>query len=355
MAWLYLPESVGLNSELISSSQSREPFVLSRGKPITLKSYKTKLKRNNWKKHLSLVTCEPSDKYVMSLVEKWTSLLPDSHVNRSQRQEIEREQKTKGGYGVQSLKSLARFDPVSYSWRTFQTSLMNGRHLTKYQNPFPKSGSILNGVLLERQKLVQTITETGYLYSHTNLNRSNSLIQYYPNPTKSDGIRNSLTYGAGNATLLGAVMMSTPTANDAKNWTMPKSQLKRADNLTKAITHLEMFPTSVATDQEKMPTGSLWRKVVMMPTPTASTQPNEGNMRLIRKAVKAGYLTKKEATQMMGKDPFKAQCKLKAEEYQDFQDMELITPPGGKMNPVFVEWLMGWPLGWTELEPVVTE
>ena len=50
MAWLYLPESVGLNSELISSSQSQEPFVLSRGKPITLKSYKTKLKRNNWKK-----------------------------------------------------------------------------------------------------------------------------------------------------------------------------------------------------------------------------------------------------------------------------------------------------------------
>lgn len=26
-----------------------------------------------------------------------------------------------------------------------------------------------------------------------------------------------------------------------------------------------------------------------------------------------------------------------------------------KLNPVFVEWLMGWPLGWTGFEPVATE
>ena len=33
------------------------------------------------------------------------------------------------------------------------------------------------------------------------------------------------------------------------------------------------------------------------------------------------------------------------------------TPPlavhaGGKLNPVWVEWLMGWPLGWTDLKPL---
>jgi len=27
----------------------------------------------------------------------------------------------------------------------------------------------------------------------------------------------------------------------------------------------------------------------------------------------------------------------------------------GPMNPVFVEWLMGWPLGWTELQPLETD
>jgi hypothetical protein len=25
---------------------------------------------------------------------------------------------------------------------------------------------------------------------------------------------------------------------------------------------------------------------------------------------------------------------------------------GGKLNPMWVEWLMGWPLGWTDLKPL---
>jgi len=25
------------------------------------------------------------------------------------------------------------------------------------------------------------------------------------------------------------------------------------------------------------------------------------------------------------------------------------SPNGGKLNPMWVEWLMGWPLGWTDL------
>lgn len=32
-----------------------------------------------------------------------------------------------------------------------------------------------------------------------------------------------------------------------------------------------------------------------------------------------------------------------------------ITHPGGKLNPAFVEWLMGWPLQWTSLEPLAIE
>ena len=29
-------------------------------------------------------------------------------------------------------------------------------------------------------------------------------------------------------------------------------------------------------------------------------------------------------------------------------------PNGGKLNPNWVEWLMGWPIGWTDLEPLET-
>jgi len=30
------------------------------------------------------------------------------------------------------------------------------------------------------------------------------------------------------------------------------------------------------------------------------------------------------------------------------------TQAGGKLNPTWVEWLMGWPLGWTDLKPLAT-
>ena len=31
---------------------------------------------------------------------------------------------------------------------------------------------------------------------------------------------------------------------------------------------------------------------------------------------------------------------------------ELGRPIGGSLNPMWVEWLMGWPLGWTDLRPL---
>ena len=31
------------------------------------------------------------------------------------------------------------------------------------------------------------------------------------------------------------------------------------------------------------------------------------------------------------------------------------TTIGGKLNPMWVEWLMGWPLGWTDLKPLATD
>lgn len=33
----------------------------------------------------------------------------------------------------------------------------------------------------------------------------------------------------------------------------------------------------------------------------------------------------------------------------------LATHFGGKINPIFTEWMMGWPLGWTDLKPLVMD
>jgi hypothetical protein len=35
--------------------------------------------------------------------------------------------------------------------------------------------------------------------------------------------------------------------------------------------------------------------------------------------------------------------------------LSLATYAGGKLNPMWVEWLMGWSIGWTDLKPLVTD
>jgi len=35
--------------------------------------------------------------------------------------------------------------------------------------------------------------------------------------------------------------------------------------------------------------------------------------------------------------------------------MSMETPSNGRLNPQWVEWLMGWPIGWTDLKPLVTD
>jgi len=32
-----------------------------------------------------------------------------------------------------------------------------------------------------------------------------------------------------------------------------------------------------------------------------------------------------------------------------------VIQAGGKLNPTWVEWLMGWPLGWTDLKPLAMD
>lgn len=97
----------------------------------------------------------------------------------------------------------------------------------------------------------------------------------------------------------------------------------------------------------------------LWPTPTAHFRPNEGSMRLLRKKVLNGELEIEDAVLILGKSPFDEQgilwsveCPL---ELQDREDKILDhvrynkLTKGGRWNANFLEWLMGFTLGWTEL------
>lgn len=113
------------------------------------------------------------------------------------------------------------------------------------------------------------------------------------------------------------------------------------------------------------------------PTPTAVWRPMEGNVRILREKVIAGELSREEAAGIVGKDVFEAQGRVPkmlfptpstgaalcggTGNFQTLKKMQsfgiiseeerknLSQGDGGKANPDLMEWLMGFPIGWTEL------
>jgi len=129
-----------------------------------------------------------------------------------------------------------------------------------------------------------------------------------------------------------------------------------------------MRPSRAATNRKS---GYLSEMIKMYPTPTSVQRPNEGNMRMMRKQVLQGNISREEASAMVGKDVFKAHGKVKMYNTPTTNDHKNLTfpksqknrtliignlmkekiKPGGKLNPHFVEFLMGYPMNWTKIEP----
>lgn len=93
------------------------------------------------------------------------------------------------------------------------------------------------------------------------------------------------------------------------------------------------WPTPRANDAEKRgdfdinnPRNGLPAAVKRWPTPTASASKGSSPASLTRKSG--------------------------ADRSRDRLDHAVMASDGGQLNPPWVEWLMGWPIGWTELRPL---
>jgi hypothetical protein len=91
-------------------------------------------------------------------------------------------------------------------------------------------------------------------------------------------------------------------------------------------------------------------EVAMWPTPTASNT-KAVHMRGADKGKKRKsrtYLPTPNATD------YKGPSTRSAGKERPMCDDDLPTRVGGQLNPTWVEWLMGWPQGWTDLRPLET-
>jgi len=278
MAWLYLPGVEDLNSDSpLRSELITEQSPTLKGNVRPLRSWLRTWKEGGWIRLLSGMTLEPSQ--AMSLAHSWiTSTLSqqDSLASRGQSQETEREPMTSDGSGPSSLDWFARYDPEASSWKTSQVSFME--ELNTFSETWPRSGSMRNGKVSERQTLVHPI--------------------------------------AGSESLSWA----SPVAADAAQGDIENEN-------TKYVT---------------TGTGRL-RKI--------SNNGESGSLGLAREVKHWGvgnWLTPSANEDAAGTVDGNMQHML-SHQVQVATGITSTNDTGQRLNPLFVEWLMGWPEGWVGL------
>jgi hypothetical protein len=239
------------------------------------------------------MTYKPLTENLGAAVLMWCQ--EDSLAKTYQGQEKEQAStESEAGCGEKWHASFTKYDPGMRLWKTHQCSLLGDLEL--FSETWPQWGLMRGGECWEQRTLEQTIRGTGSGLSPNGLDSFHT-----PNTNGLDG-------GSNSRRALRKKMQSwpTPCATDYKG-SGQTGQLR--DRLDYAAER-----------------GATKSKTYNWPTPrTKGMCGGTGSWELLKKN------TSIEEARKMG------------------------AGNGGQLNPTWVEWLMGWPLGWTDLKPLETD
>lgn len=245
----------------------------------------------------------------------------DSHVRTFPTPEKARGLPVNGrDYGASTPVLLARLDPATSSWKTSQLCFVEG--LATYSQTWPRSGLMRSGTAYQLPPLAPLTDATG--------------LGLLPTPVKYDATPG----GPGNhykgigwkAKHSPSSLWQTPVADDAMERQAGKWNSRGEPKLSAQV---KMWPTPRAcsamsatfteTAISKAPQrakryGNLEEVLLILPTPTARDWRDNGRS--------PAELRRNSTT--------------------------LATIANGSLNPTWVEWLMGFPLGWTDLKALET-
>lgn len=216
--------------------------------------------------------------------------------------------------------SLARFDPSTSLWRTAQPSLLGDSD--ECSVTWPRSGMTAGGQCWEQPTLAPPTSATG-----------SGL--WLPKPCTVDTgafFNQSQSAGAALRPTLGAMakhgLWPTPTASLGTNGgRVTPTKAREGGTLIEALSARTLWPTPTVC-------GNYNRK-------GASKTSGDGLATAVQKCA-----TPTARDWRSGKA---------SQATHDKNSRPLSEQVGGLLNPAWVEWLMGWPIGWTELEPSATD
>ena len=277
--------------------------------------------------------------------------------------------------------SLARLDPNTSLWKTAQCSLLEDLELSL--QTFPRWGSMQNGALYQLPILVQTINVKEFGSEPKKMWLTPRVVEVDESPENFRRRMNSKRPndrkdGFGSLTM--QVKWLSPTCMDALPPRTPKALKKQHDNNRQGrATHStlreqviypppnQMWPTPISSSGGPMKLKSergkfagnplataVWMERQKWPTPQSrdhkgsSGRSNMGEELDLPTKVKM-FPTPTANEDACGKPTGKMQ-KMLGNHPDVRQD-----PNGGTLNPNWVEWLMGWPPGFTDLKPLVMD
>jgi hypothetical protein len=224
--------------------------------------------------------------------------------------------------GLSLPESFARWDHATSSWRTAQCSLL--ADLDVFSETWPRWGMMRNGVCWARSTPVR----------RTNANAS-GFGQNWPSPDARDSQPEGLEAGKRRME-----KYSTCGLQTAVNlWPTPN-----CPNGGRSVKHVTDWRGRTAYHNGKKVQVGLESAVKLWPTPHGFSKDGKSNGpsgnelgRAVNEAQWAtptvnGNYNRKGVSPNSGDGP--------------------ATQAGGSLNPQFVEWLMGWPINWTSMEPL---
>lgn len=208
--------------------------------------------------------------------------------------------------------SLARFDPVTSLWKTAQCSLLADSEPSSVT--WPRSGMTVDGRCLELPMSGRFISAIGS--------------GLWPTPTNCGNYnRKGASANSGDGLATAVKQWPTPTATlGTKGGRVTPRKSSEGVTLIEAVSNRQTWPT---------PHGF---------SPDGRTNGPSGN-ELGRAVNQSLYATPTARDHKSGKA---------SQETHDRNSRPLSEQIGGSLNPDWVEWLMLWPIGWTDLNASVT-
>lgn len=327
MAWLFVPGLAGSNSGSTSPNPDTELWVSLSGKheqrPLSWRGWRTR----RWVKLLSGTTLAPST--ADAGVDAWISSLRASRASRSASPDSDGESRTSATCGRTLPGSLARYALRGYCSKTSpvsqQPSLLTDEAPSKRSATTFKSWvSRSRGMSSQRQRWGQAI-----FASESSL---------WPTPRAEDTETTGAHRGVPDTLPSAANMWPTPDAGVRTGFN--RSASDGAANRPLLAEAANMWPTP------NTPSGGPNTKRAMWATPAARST--------------KGGCSEEALTRQDGKSRMDI-LDNQAIYFPPFLQGETSTTDGEPsspstrgsrrlLNPDFVEWLMGWPIGWSALD-----